>query len=384
MPHPNSLFNDDSPPDAAPSAPAAQPGGTALALSALSFAGRVLSPEQQRFNRLLERAETLAGKIDAARELAGAHRMVFRNSLFPLEDRRNALMRDMALWLDERLGRPGLTRSQKRVASAIICNLASSLVSLGDEAMRALHDAHSDRSLADQDKAVASDTQAFLEEMLGQSLAGGQKFANLDDVLQASREQMHQQARAHAEARSAHKASRTPSARKRQAEQQAQDAEGALRTIYRQLASALHPDRETDPREHARKTSLMSEANAAYGRRDLLALLQLQLRAELADAQKISTLARGKIAALSVLLNERVEVLTRELRDLESHIRAEFDLPPFIPLGAAGLRRHLHEQKQDLQADIASMQSDILRVRNDAEFKRWLREQRQLVRDEGA
>ena len=126
----------------------------------------------------------------------------------------------------------------------------------------------------------------------------------------------------------------------------------------------------------------MSEANAAYGRRDLLALLQLQLRADLADARKVSTMAKEKIAALTALLKERVDVLTRELREFEQQVRAEFDLPPFLPLGAAGLRRHLHECKQDLQAEIATMQSDLRLVQADAGFKGWLREQGRAARDQ--
>ena len=42
------------------------------------------------------------------------------------------------------------------------------------------------------------------------------------------------------------------------------DAKSAIRTVFRQLASALHPDREPDEQERLRKTGLMSEVNAAY------------------------------------------------------------------------------------------------------------------------
>lgn len=43
-----------------------------------------------------------------------------------------------------------------------------------------------------------------------------------------------------------------------------------LRNVFRQLASAVHPDRESDPDERDRKTALMSEANAAYANLDAL------------------------------------------------------------------------------------------------------------------
>ena len=379
MSHQSSLFDND-PSAAAGSSPCpAKATASGTAVTALKIADRVLSAEQQRFDQLLERTEMLANKIEAARVLVDAHRIASGATLSPLENQRNTLIRDMALWLDDRLKRPGLTRKQQQMASGIIGTLTSGLALLGFEDMRALHDAHSDESLADQEKASAADTRAFLEEMLGEAVGGDQDSANTEELLRASMEQIRQQAEGHERARAAHKARRAKAARQNQTGQQTQDADAALRSIYRQLASALHPDRETDPAEHARKTSLMSDANAAYGRRDLLALLQLQLRADLADARKVSTMAKEKITALSVLLKERAEVLTRELREFEAHTRAEFDLPPHLPLAAAGLRRHLQEQKHGLLADIGMLQRDFIRVRDDAEFKRWLREQDRLA-----
>ena len=375
----SSLFNDD-PAVATPSPPGLQPVGTGLALAALKFASGALSAEQRRFNQLLERTDMLAGRIEAVRSMADMHRTACATNLRPVEEQRHALMRDMALWLDSRLKQPGLTRKQQQMASEIICDLASGLALTGMEDMRALHDVHSDASLADQEKASASDAQAFLEKMLGEAVGSDQGFTNSEEVLQAGMEQIRRQAQAHEQARAAHQAKRAKAKGKKQTEQQAQDAEGALRLIYRQLASALHPDRETDPAEHARKTALMSDANAAYARRDLLALLQLQLRCELADARKVSTLAKERIAALSVLLKERAEVMARELGQLEAHLRDEFNLPPYLPLSAPGLRRHLQEQKQDLQDEITMMQKDLRMVRVDADFKRWLRDQRRVAR----
>ena len=57
----------------------------------------------------------------------------------------------------------------------------------------------------------------------------------------------------------------------------------------------------------------MKEANAAYERRDLLALLQLQLRADLAHGDQVATMAKEKLAAMTTLLKDRVAVLNREL-----------------------------------------------------------------------
>ncbi|MFX4717623.1 molecular chaperone DnaJ, partial [Acinetobacter baumannii] len=88
-------------------------------------------------------------------------------------------------------------------------------------------------------------------------------------------------------------------------------------SIYRQLASALHPDREPDPVERERKSALMSQANAAYERGDLTALLQLQLQAAQVDEAHIAQMADDKLAALSLLLKDQVKTLEGELGDAE-------------------------------------------------------------------
>lgn len=382
MPHQSNLFSGDAPGATASPAPHPLASGPGLALTALKFTDSALSPEQLRFNKLLTRTENLGRKIEAMRDLADTHRPLHGATLHPLEIERRDLMRDMALWLDERLGRKGLTAKQGHMASEIICGLTAALAMAGDEAMQQLHDAHSDQSLAEQEQSAVADMQGLMEELTGQPMgADEQGFASVEEMLRARLKQMQEQARAEDEAQATHKARGKKSARQQQVEQQAQDADGALRTIYRQLVSALHPDRESDAHERARKTALMKDVNAAYERRDLLTLLQLQLRAEVADGEMVSNLARDKVAALTRLLKDRAEVLTRELREIEMHTMVEFALSPYAPVSAASLKRALVEQQRHLQADIAMMKRDMLRVQDDAAFKRWLRDQHEASQE---
>mgnify|MGYP003382405197 FL=1 len=126
----------------------------------------------------------------------------------------------------------------------------------------------------------------------------------------------------------------------------------------------------------------MKEANAAYERRDLLALLQLQLRADLADGDKVASMATEKLAAMTALLKERVAVLNRELYVVEQQAIHEFELPPYSPFSETALKRHLVMQQQDLQADIAMMQLDLQRVQDDTQLKRWLTQQHALARND--
>lgn len=362
-----------------PGPPAA--GSEAVTVAALRFGERALSAAQQRFNRLLERNQTLAGRLAALQAMADAHRSRHAQKVHPLERQRDALMQDMVHRLDERLRKPGLSRSQQRQARDILCGLAAPFAQAGDDAMRAMHDAHGEQSLDEQQRVEAQATQEFLEDVLGQTFDEDVDFSDPEAVLRASMEQMRRAAQAEQAARDARKTRRTKPAHLKKAEAETRDANAALRTIFRQLASALHPDRETDPAERSRKTALMSEANAAYDRRDLLALLQLQLRADLVDGQAVARLAQDKLAALTALLKERADLLQGELAGAEQQLRMEFALPPCAPISEGALRRHVAEQQAALQYDIAQMQRDLRTIRDDAALKRWLREQHRLARE---
>lgn len=169
-------------------------------------------------------------------------------------------------------------------------------------------------------------------------------------------------------------------ARQRKVDQQMQDAKAAMRSIYRQLASALHPDREPDAAERERKTVLMGQANAAYERGDLTTLLRLQLQANRMDEDSISRLADEKLAELTLLLKEQVASLEQELAIAEQRLGDELGVAVSARMNEPLLQLRLKLLQNDLADTLLVMQHDLERVRDEAELKRWLREQAALAR----
>ncbi len=335
----------------------------------------VTSPEQEQFNLLVRQAEELTQKMDTLRKTVDQYRVLHASTLPPLRRRHSSLLRDMTLWLDHRVSLGTLPQKQHRLMCRLICRLAADFAKAGDKEMRVLHDRYSDESLADIELAQAAKTQSYFEEMMGKSFGEEEPFETVDDVLHARFEHIRKESEARAQAKEARKSKRGRSAYMMQADQLLEDSESALRTIYRQLASALHPDREYDPDARAHKNQLMSEANTAYARRDLLALLQLQYQANLTEKKIASSLAQDKLASLNALLAERMKTMHRELRDLELHAAAEFVLAPSITITAASLKHHLTHLQKGLQADIALVKSDFAAVQTDKGLVRWLKEQ---------
>lgn len=339
--------------------------------------GPKLTPQQQGFNRLIARIEKMTETLADRQQLADAHRFRHVAMIEPLRQRQRALNRDMVYFLHGRLQRKGWTRPQKRIMKEILCALAQPFIPEGDPEMLALHDEHSEDSFAEQHKAALAEAGAMMEDVLGVSLDSHDGFESVEEMLHEGL----RQAQDKAEAKAQQQARRKPGKRQQRAEQAQLEVQSTLREVYRKLASALHPDREPDTGERERKTALMSEVNTAYERRDLLALLQLQLRIEQIDLHTIGQVSTKKLDAMMAVLKEQAKSLESELFQVDDRIRMEFELPWGSAISAAALSRHLNVLERTYQSGIKAMQNDLQRIEDDQVFKRWLKEQQKAMNE---
>lgn len=348
-----------------------------------------LSPAQQRFNKLLARVDNLGRQMQGIEQLAASVRGPHLEKLSELERNIAQTQAQMVLFLHERLQRKGLSAAQQKSLRSLVQSLLMVVEQAMDEAQWAqLHaqyfppEVQAQQAQARQDakQQVLDAMEGFLGRPL--DLDSVDQMDSPQDLLEAVMRQVQADREADQLRQSERKAGRPPTAKQRKAEQHALDAKAALRAIYRQLASALHPDRETDPVERERKSALMSQANAANERGDLFTLLRLQLQAEQVDEGRIASLADEKLAALSLLLKEQVEVLEFEVAEAEMRLSDELGVPVSASMKESVLTLHLQRLQREMVRTAKSMQQDLERVRDDAELKLWLREQAALARQQ--
>jgi hypothetical protein len=352
-------------------------------LPARSTTGAGADSAAARAYRLqLTRVSKLESQLAELDVLAQAHRQGMQQRVHPLQVEHRQQLRAMAELIDQRLAGKSLTAPQREAAVDILCGMAATLAREGDQAMAALHDRHSPRSLKEMQKLRGQTARAELEAALGESLddlpddvSPEQVMAAARARLQAQHEQEAQEKQEKVERRRAKKQARTGAVPSRTDVQQ-QDASALLRALFRQLASALHPDRETDDSLRARKTQLMGEANAAYARKDLVALMRLQQDAALADPLHASHLADDKLASMTLLLKHQVADLERERAARQDALAQEFQVPRGLGVTPKTLQIVLLEQEEELELALDLMRADFQRVQGDAGFKRWLNEQR--------
>lgn len=356
----------------------------ATALQALAPGEQPLSAAARAFNLQLTRVDKLRAQLAELDMLGQSHRVEQHRWLTPLRQRQRQHMRDLALTLAAHLQDKALSRVQQATATEALCEQAQALADDGDAEMAALHDRHSPQTLAQKKQAAADALRERLEAALGEPLAGEGETLTADELVreglarwQAEREAAQERRQAKAQAR---KARQKPGTAQAEAQTQAADAETQLRTLFRQLASALHPDREPDEAERVRKTALMSEANTAYARKDLVTLMQIQLRAELADPAAVSRLADDRLAALTLLLKQQVAGLERERAARQGQLAAEFDLPHPQVANPNTLKQALLSQVAALEEAVAQLEQDLAAAQDVASFKRWLNRRREAPR----
>lgn len=292
---------------------------------------------------------------------------------------------DMLLFLHERLQRKGLSAAQQKSVRGVVQGLLLAAQGAMDGPQwTALHAEYFPPAAQAQHAQELQDAKRqvldAVEDLLGRPL----DLEGLDQVdsPQELMEAVMRQVQADRDAEQERKARRPPTARQRKADQHAQDAKAAMRAIYRQLASARHPDRETDPAERERKSALMGQANAAYERGDLTTLLRLQLQAQQVNEASIARMADEKLAALSLLLKEQVAVLEHEVAVAEMRLSDELGVMVSASMKAPVLAVQLQHLRHEMAETVDIMQQDLERVRDDAELKRWLREQAALARQQ--
>jgi hypothetical protein len=324
-----------------------------------------LTKTQKRFNRLVE-------QINAQRE-AIAHWQAYRDTYQKrlaadyqplatrMRERRIALVELLDRIMDSgELGQ----RHRAKVRDILDALLSGLLAEAEDPALIVLYDKYADFSFADAQQQRIEAMRAVAAEALGidvDDYEGGDSPEDLADWIDE------QVRAAHAEPPPASKPRRKSVKADARATAQTEVAAGgsrALRDIFRKLASALHPDREHDVTERARKTELMKELNQAYAERDLLQLLELQIRVEQIDDGTLTGLDEDRLRHYVHVLEERAGRLQEELVAL---------VQPFaLSLGGVGPRgvtpdavaRALEADIRDLKDGIRAIEEDLVRFRD--------------------
>jgi hypothetical protein len=340
--------------------------------------GTTGSKAQQRFKKLLEKVDRLRQRLglwkrqrgDIEREIA-LYRAVYR--------RHAKCGRDVVVALDRAHAGERLTKAERQKLAVIIADLAEMLLAQGGgEELKEIYGRHTRRDFdAEMARAEAEDVEAMrtmIEDQLGIEVADEQA-GSVEELRAAVKAQME----AFEQEQAARKARRKKTPKQAAAEtRRAEDkknADKAIQDVYRTLARALHPDREQDPDERARKTRLMSEVNVAYEAQDLLRLLALQLELERVDESRVETLAEERLHHFARILDEQARQIAAELAGLETPYRMDLGIGPSAVISPERVILRIRADAAVLETQIQRSGRDLAMIADLEMLKAWLRAQ---------
>lgn len=326
-----------------------------------------LTKEQKQFNKLIARIDATRRELAQWQAYLPAYQQRVAAEIVPL----NALLREkriaLVMLLDQAMDGKVLTKGQKvKVADLLVGQLSDLLAEVQEAELVRLYDKYSAVSFEDEQQDNLEFMRAFASDAFGVELGADTAASTPEELARLIGEKMHAGVAGAApqpEGRHKRKKSAKAEAQQMQREQAAAGASKAVREVYRKLASQLHPDREPDLEQRARKTGLMQEVNQAYAASDLLALLELQLRVEQIDPAALANMAQERLAHYNLVLREQSQRLEEELFEL----MAPFEIGmgnrlPRKPTPDAIDRlmdvdiRHLQTTLRGLKADLLSFQ----------------------------
>ncbi|MGV7245917.1 molecular chaperone DnaJ [Caballeronia sp. M23-90] len=340
-----------------------------------------LSKGQKAFNTLIKQIEKRRARLSAWEAAMPAFHRKYVSDFAPLEQTSSDLRTKLVHRLDQAYAQKGLTKSERRTIADLISDLAVELVAQSDDPeLKTIYNRYSESDFDSEAAAELDDMKSVLEAMLGVELGDDVDISSPEDVLQrahAQMERMQAQDALENQAREARRAKRkkTPRQLAAEAREQVEQAELSLsiREVYRKLASALHPDRETDPQERERKTTLMQRANQAYSKNSLLQLLELQLELEHIDQSVINNIGEDRLKHYNKILKEQLGELDHEILHVENGFKHSYGIPPFIDVSPGTIMRNLAADIFSLQESLDALEHDLLVFDDIKQLKDWLK-----------
>jgi hypothetical protein len=333
-----------------------------------------ISPVRKKFNTLIKKLETQRARLAQWHAEAPTIRSVIAGELMPLvashETASVAYLKLLDAAYDDKL----MGKRDREKLDDLICNTAQQLIESGnpERVIRDIYDRHlrHDGNLEETEEGV----RAMVRTSLGVELDDDVDFSSPRAIFEAVQKKIGEQATAAESGRAAsHQDEAKPTARDLRHQAEETKLKHSLRDIFRKLASALHPDRETDPDERLRKTTLMQRANAAYAANDLLGLLELQLEVDQIDQAGLDKLTDDRIKQYNKILSEQLAEIDEQIMALEISLSLDMGFDSRQRITPKSTMRDLHIHILGVKNSLRDLEADLDRFRDRKALKAWLK-----------
>ncbi len=348
----------------------------------------LLSKAQKEFNRLTKRIAKLERDVHEFREAATRLRQRVQNEYRPLQARHNAVRADLVRMLDRAHDTYKLTKGERNKVVDLLLNGCYDLLERGYADLQPIFDKYAPPELEEDEAEADRQTSEAMKQLFTMrfgiefdpavDVSTKEKFRAYVDEKMAAQQAGYEAGQQQQEERRANR-KKSPKQQAAEAKKQAEEQKitKSVRSLYMDLVKALHPDREPDEAEKARKTGLLQQVTAAYEANELLTLLRLQLELQRIDQSHLENLAEDQLRHYNKLLREQARDLDEALYGEQVDL-SRFTGQPFYALATpAALEYDFKRQTAQLEAKIRQLAAEVLAFEHDpAALKAFLKEYR--------
>lgn len=289
---------------------------------------QALSKNQQLFNKLTKRIETLESDIIAENEKLSQLLVIHSKEITPLQTKVAHLRIKLAMAISETVPVNKFTKKQvDNIRDVIIdqCEGAFAYIE-PDPQQEAFYDSWAYITYKKEKEEQAETAKGMFSDYMNDMYGMDVDMDDFDDSPEGQarfqaklKEQFEQSHQAHQQ--SNHKKSKKQQAREDAILEEESIKAKNIRNIFITLAKVLHPDTETNEFRKAEKEEIMKKVTAAYDEKDLPALLKLEIEWIHKTSEHLEKLTDDKLKIYISALRQQVAELETERNSLRFHPR---------------------------------------------------------------
>lgn len=341
---------------------------------------KTLSGAQKQFNSLSKKIEQQKKLLVEWKETIPPYYQTVEQEYDPLIETLNQLKLQWIQLLDTFHDQPLFKKTDKaKIKHLIIDTCEELIVEMETDEVKALFNKYGEEDFdtikQETDAAVGEMMKSMAKNMFNLDIGDDVDLSSPEKLKAFIDEKLQERGEEPTEEISPPPVKKTKKQLAKEAREQEEEAlaSKSVQEVYRKLVAVLHPDREPDAAERERKTELMQRVNIAYGKKDLLQLLALQLEIEQIDLAHLSEMADSRLKYFNKILKEQLAELEQETGRIEEALKIELQMPFYVRLTPKQLVRHLAEDTKAVQEQITDIKGDLAYFDSAATFKAWLK-----------
>lgn len=299
-----------------------------------------LQKEQKQFNQLTKKIASKRKTLQEWHETITEFKQMYAQEFAPQIAKHNALRIEMVYLIDDYFDQKVFTNKEREKMCQLIAEVAET-AAVNNERIKHIYNKRLEQDFDEVQQTIDDIELDYLKDYIKANfdINVGDEFKSKEEIMRYVDKELRERQESSEEPAPEHIA---PKQKKKKAKSVAKEADKqayeqqvskSIREVYRQLASALHPDRIANDAEYAYKNELMQRVNAANDKQDLLTLLEIQLEIEQISQDNINGIALEKLKHFNQVLNAQVSELDREIYETQGRFRFEHQDLELFPNG---------------------------------------------------